>query len=67
MTTQRAIYDLIHFVCKHGNSHLGNDRANRIATQYAVKATWIAMHDPKMIIKFSDAFLQYTRKEKYEN
>ena len=63
MTSQRTIYDLIHFVCKHDNLHLGEDRANRIATKYAVKATWAVMHDPKTIIKFSDALLRYITKE----
>jgi hypothetical protein len=63
MTTQRTIYDLIHFVCKHDNLHLGEDRASRIATQYAVKATWAAMHNPKMLIQFAEASLRYLTKE----
>ena len=66
MTSQRTIYDLIHFVCKHDNLHLGEDRANRIATQYAVKATWKVMHNPKTIIQFSDAALRYLTKDNYE-
>lgn len=63
MTTQRTIYDLIHFVCKYDNLHLGEDRANRIATQCAVKATWAVMHNSKTIIQFSDASLRYLTKD----
>jgi len=63
MITQRTIYDLIHFVCKYDNLYLGEDRANRIATQYAVKATWRVMHNPKAIIQFSDAALRYLTKD----
>ena len=66
MTSQRTIYDLIHFVCKHDNLHLGEDRANRIATNYAVKATWKVMHNTKTIIQFSDAALRYLTKDNYE-
>ena len=62
MTTQRTIYDLIHFVCKHDNLHLGEDRANRTATQYAIKTTWRVMHNPKTIIQFTDASLRYMTK-----
>lgn len=63
MTFQRTIYDLIHFVCKHDNLHLGEDRANRIATQCAVKATWGVIHNPTTIIQFTDAALRYLIKE----
>ena len=66
ITSQRTIYDLIHFVCKYDNLHLGEDRANSIATNYAVKATWAVMHDPKAIIQFSDVSLRYLIKDNYE-
>ena len=50
--TQAQVYQLIYSVIKQETISLGDDRASRIANQYAVKATWIVYNNPTEYLKF---------------
>lgn len=55
--TRQQVYQTVYVVIKHENSHLGEDKASRVANQYAVKATWHVYNLPRDYLNFADKFL----------
>lgn len=45
--TRQQVYHTVYHVVKHDNSHLGEDKASRVANQVAVKSTWYLFNDPR--------------------
>lgn len=59
MNSQQDLYDIIYFVTYMDNLHLGEYEANKIATNYAIKATWLLFNDSHNALKFHKAALDY--------
>lgn len=55
--TQAQVYQLIYSVIKQENMHLGDDKASRIANQYAVKAAWTVYNNHTEYLKFVSKYM----------
>ena len=61
--TRHHVYHTVYEVIKYENSHLGEDKASRVANQAAVKLTWELYNDPHSYAKYVNAYVEHIMNE----